>query len=314
LNIDVFSRIFPLSMILEASAWPKPGNVHRARDRSDLKYEAFITSGIVAYRYFRIGVLRGIRSWRRIVLGDLIYKVVKEAMDSTPTSNTCLGSSLLLIPLALGTGRCLAKGSHELGCIVHEATSSLLNTSVLDSIFYYKAIRKASPSYLRPTDDTGEYVNVWDPDYSSKLREKGLRLIDVLRYSSRIDVVAKEAINEYRESFLSEGFMRKRLREHGDWNRSVVEAYLRLLSTNLDTIVLLKHGELKARMVMQKAESVLARVLDSGDEDWITHVSALDDEFYKSNINPGAIADLTASTIALFLLRNTIEGKPLLSP
>ncbi|MEM0342145.1 MAG: triphosphoribosyl-dephospho-CoA synthase, partial [Desulfurococcus sp.] len=103
--LEDFSRALSLALILEASAWPKPGNVHRLRDRPDLRYEAFLATGVMAYSYFRKGIKRGLKGWRSIVLGDLIYGLVSDSMRKTPSSNTCLGSSTLLIPLSLGLGR-----------------------------------------------------------------------------------------------------------------------------------------------------------------------------------------------------------------
>ncbi|ADV65258.1 triphosphoribosyl-dephospho-CoA synthase [Desulfurococcus mucosus] len=314
MNIDVFPSVFSLSLILEASAWPKPGNVHRLRERRDLRYEAFLATGVLAYRYFKKGVLRGVRGWRRIIIGDLIYMTVSKAIDDIPSTNTCLGSSTLLMPLSVGTGRCIAKEDLGLNCITGEASRLLRETSVEDAVYYYRAVRKASPSYLKPSDNTGSHVNIWDPDYAEKLAARGIRLIDVLEYSSRIDIVADEVVNGYKRSLALEGFLRKRVSSHGEWNRGVVEAYLHLLAEAMDTVVVLKHGVEVAEYVRRRATEILPEVLAAGSGDWVKPVMRLDDEFYEHGINPGAIADVTAAGIALFLLRNTIDGKRLLEP
>ncbi|MEL9908314.1 MAG: triphosphoribosyl-dephospho-CoA synthase [Desulfurococcus sp.] len=312
--LEDFSRALSLALILEASAWPKPGNVHRLRDRPDLRYEAFLATGVMAYSYFRKGIKRGLKGWRSIVLGDLIYGLVSDSMRKTPSSNTCLGSSTLLIPLSLGLGRCIAKGIPGLECVIGEAMEALNGAGVWDTIYYYRAVRTASPSYLKPSDDTGEYVNIWDPHYARKLAEKNTRLIDVLKYSSRIDVVADELVNGYKRSIASERFLRERFNLHGDWNRSVVETYLYILTENNDTIVLLKHGAGMVEYVKKRAGEVLSMVLKDNSSEWMKPVTLLDEELYRLKVNPGAVADLTVSSIALFLLKNIIQGDAFLKP
>ncbi|MCY0867852.1 MAG: triphosphoribosyl-dephospho-CoA synthase [Desulfurococcus sp.] len=309
---ESYSRALALSMILEASAWPKPGNVHRFRDNPDLRYEYFLATGIVAYRYFRRGILRGLKGWRSVVFGDLVYRLVSDVMESIPSSNTCLGSSMLLIPLSIGVGRCISSGKEDVSCFTREALEAVKATSVGDSVYYYKAVRKAAPSYLKPTDDTGSYVNVWDPEYARKLQARGDRLIDVLEYSSRIDVVAKELVEGYKRSLKASEFLRSRFNSHGDWNRAVVETYLHLLSENTDTVVLLKHGVEVAGFVKNTARIIMGGVLRSWGEDWVTPVAEFDEKLHERGVNPGSIADLTATAIALFMLENTAKGKPFL--
>ncbi|MEM4717431.1 MAG: triphosphoribosyl-dephospho-CoA synthase [Desulfurococcaceae archaeon] len=300
-----------LSIILEASAYPKPGNVHRTRDRKGLRYEAFLATGVLASKYFEKGIRRGYKGFRNVLIGDLVYGVVREVIDDLKSTNTCLGSSLILSAISVAVGALYIKGELKFENIGRAVREVIENTTVYDSIYYYKAIRKANPSYLKQSDNTGEYVNVWDPFYRRKLLEKNHRLIDVLVYSSKIDLVSDEILNALSRGFEAETFLRSRIIDHGDLNRAIVETYLYMLSRNRDTVVYLKHGIDISKEVSNKAEKILDQVLRSGTE-WVDIVSVFDNELQLRGINPGSVADLTAEVIALYLLRNILDKNTLL--
>lgn len=307
-NVDLekLAEILGLSIILEASSYPKPGNVHRLSNNPGLEYEYFLVTGVFSIKYFRRSIMRGINGWGDVVIGDLIYGLIKDIMD-TVSSNTCLGSGLLLTTLGVSIGLSIRNGKMNIEDIIENSGRIISSTTIEDSVYYYKAVRKASPSYIKPGDYVGDYVNVWDPLFEIKLREKGHRLIDVLKYSSRFDIVAEEVINKYPVSREAEIFLRKRLKEHGDWNRGVVETYLYVLSHTRDTIVFLKHGDEVARWVSHRSKYILGEIMDKTTE-WMSIVQEFDIDLKKKGINPGSVADIISSTIAIYLLRNYIES------
>lgn len=300
-----------LALALEASGYPKPGNVHRTSDRKGLRYEAFLATSILAVKYFEQGVKRGRRGFGKTVLGDLVYGLVKEVVEKLNSTNTCLGSSLLLSLMSVSLGALSAQTIGAIKELSNISKKIVKSTTVWDAIYYYKAIRRAAPSYLKPSDYTDIYVNVWDSMYRQRLLEKGHRLLDVLEHSSRFDVVAREALNGFEQEFLAEEFMRERLNVHKDFNRAVVETYLYLLSRNRDTVVYLKHGSNVAEEISEKALKVLNDVVIRRST-WRSPVKEFDSELVNKGINPGAVADLTAATIALHLLRNLLESNILL--
>ncbi len=302
-----------LAILLEASGTPKPGNVHRVFDRKALRYEAFLATGTLAQKYFEKGLKRGYRGSRgRALFGDLVYGVVREVRDFIRSSNTCLGSSLLLSFMSVSLGSCLRRGFSSLGELGECSKSLLEETTVWDTIYYYMAIRKASPSYLKPSDYTGDYVNVWDPHYRKRILEKGHRLVQVLKYSSSFDIVARELVSGFSWGIKAEGFLRSRVNEHFNWNRAVVETYLYILAHNIDTVVRLKHGLAVAEEVSRTASMILDEVLGLKRSAWMKPVFSFDNALRRRNINPGAVADLTAEAIALYIVRNILNGDPLL--
>jgi triphosphoribosyl-dephospho-CoA synthase len=306
-----FAEALTLALILEPSAYPKPGNVHRLRDRPKLRYEAFLATGVLAYKYFKRGITRGIRGYKRVVLGDLVYGLVRDVAEKVNSSNTCLGSSLLLSLLSVSAGRCIANTCTRVEELVGYSKHVISSTKVLDSIYYYMAIRVASPSHIKPSDYTGEYVNVWDADFKEKLKARKQRLYEILLYSSKFDIVASEAIEGFPRGIKAESFLRSRIEVNRELNRSIIETYLYLLSSNIDTIILLKYGYDTATEVSKKALLVLNEVL-SAEENWVNIALEFDKELYDKGLNPGAVADLVAETLALYMLRNVLSGSRIL--
>lgn len=303
-NTLLIPDILSISMVLEPLAYPKPGNTHRYMDLPGLKLEHFMTASIIAHKYYMMLYNRGKNGSRHhVVLGDAVYGIMREVHGATKGSNPCLGTATLLSPLAIAGGRLESESENKmLGAEALASTASriIMETTVYDTIYYYMAIRIASPSYLKPTDNTGDYVNVWDPDYREKIIEKNQTLYKTLQYSSRIDVVADEVINGYRRSLDARKYLEKRYTETSDWNRAVVETYLYLLSKNTDTVIALKHGLEKALEASRRASTVLSNIIDKTD--WLPQVEKLDREFREEKINPGSTADLVAATIAFYLV------------
>ncbi len=299
----LYTDLLSLSLLLEPSAYPKPGNVHRTKDLPGLKYEDFLVTGITAYKWLYRGVKRGFRGFSKIVFGDLIYHALKDVLTITRRSNTCLGSMLLLAPLSVAVGK-LLKNRYEVTAdiIVREVCRILPKTTVYDSIYFYRAVRLAAPRYVKPKDQTDDYVNVWDPAYRKKLVEKTYSLYEILEYSAKRDIVAHELIHGYPRSLEAKRFLEKRLNKHYDWNRAIVETYLKLLSQNQDTVIKRLYGEQVAKHVSWKAKETLEEIQDK--ENWVEPVEELDNELRRRAINPASIADLVVSTIALYLIDN----------
>lgn len=132
---------------------------------------------------------------------------------------------------------------------------------------------------------------------------KSFTKLGALKYSSRIDLVANEAVNGYKRSLALEEFLRERVSSRGEWSRGVVEAYLHLLTDATDTVVMLKRGGGVAGYVRRRTADILPEVPAAGSGGWVKPVVRLDDESYEHGINPGVVAHVTAAGIALFLKR-----------
>ncbi len=298
--IDFFTALISSSISLEVSAYPKPGNVHRLSDHVDKLFEDFVVAGHVAHGWIRRGVLRGYRgSYGKYLVGDVIYGMVRESMEVAGSSNTILGIAILLSPLSIALGKCLREGIVRASRAASVAREVLEKSSTaFDSIALYRAIRHASPSYIRRSDRTSGPPNVWSKSYRREILEGNYRLWEVLVASSSVDVVSREVVEEYPRSLKAAGYLGNRLNIHGNWNRAVVETYLLILSEDVDTLVSRKHGVSVAEEVKERAGSVLSEVEEAG-EDWFKQVVELDKDLRARGINPGSAADITAAAIAL---------------
>lgn len=303
------SHLLASSIALEVAGYPKPGNVHRLRDFSDTLFEDFLVTAIIAEHYVFKAVMRGCKLARgsslRTLVGDLIRNTIVESKRISGGGNTCLGSALLLYPLALASGYTLCRSGGALeATIIAECARNLIYeySTVLDSIYFYSAIRAASPSYIKKSDVIEGLPSVWDEKYREKLLAGNYRLWDVLIYSSGSDIVCREVIEKYTRSLRNALFLRERLKTHGNWNLALVETYLYQLGKDVDTLIARKHGLHIAVEVSEKAREVLNSCLVSREK-CLDTVWAFDRELAERGINPGSSADIVVSTIALYVIQ-----------
>ena len=97
---DYIARSAQLALLLEVSAYPKPGNVDRTHNFRDTSYEHFIASSVAVYPVLREAAVgdRGV--------GELVRMGVEESMLWQRGGNTHFGALLLLMPLAMAAGAC----------------------------------------------------------------------------------------------------------------------------------------------------------------------------------------------------------------
>ncbi len=296
-----YPYLLGLAISLEVTSYPRPGNTHRFSEIKELPYTSFIISSHLASKWFLRGYMRGFRGrYGKTVFGDLIYYIVRDTMKYSGV-NTCLGSSTLLAPLSVSIGICVSGGKYGIECFTSNVEEVLRRTSVEDSIYFYRAVRKAFPTHLRVEDSVGEYVNIWSRKYIVELRMKKHDLYQVFRESSRREIVHDELIKRYRRSIDALKYLENRLETYSDWNRAVVETYLYMLSRYMDTVIVRKHGLETARHIMNKSREILEKI--SGRKYWLKQVRVFDKYLKKKGINPGSIADLMVSTIALYILK-----------
>lgn len=306
-DYSTIPALLSLSILLEASAYPKPGNTHRLSNIESTPYEAFLATGCLSTRWFTKGYKRGFKKLSRVVFGDVIYGLVRDVMEATAT-NTCLGSATLLAPLSVSIGLSIKRKCVDINCFTNNVSEVLEKTTIYDTIYFYKAVRVANPSHLKETDKTNGVVNVWSRSYVKDIVDSRIKLVEVFKYSASREVVHDEVLGKYKRSKEALVYLQNRLEHHGDWNRGVVETYLYLLSNYIDTLIARKHGVDQAYYVKERAGEVLEQVIYR-PTDWLNVVFKFDDELKVKKLNPGSIADLTVSTVALHLLKKYIEKR-----
>jgi len=306
MSITRLSILLSIGPILEATAYPKPGNVHRLRDFPDTRFEDFMVSGLVFVPFMAKCIRRGIRGkYGKVVIGDIIYGIVRNSMEIHGGGNTCLGTATLLSPIALSIGYYLGRSKNlrlNISMIVKKASSLVREYStVLDAIYFYKAIRFIKPSYLSRRDKTGNLPNVFTKDYAKKLMKNNVRLWDILIASSKFDLVCSEVVNAYSITLKAMEFLKEKLRKGIDWNYVVVDTFLYVLSNTMDTLVVRKHGVEAMKYVSMKAHEILS-LGGSSNPKGFKLLKELDKELSTKKINPGASADIVATSISLYAL------------
>jgi triphosphoribosyl-dephospho-CoA synthase len=252
-----------LAMMLEVCAYPKPGNVDRCHDYEDTRLEHFLASAMLARP-----------SLERAERGEGgIGALIREAVLLTGChggGNTHFGAYILLFPLILGGD-------------IEGAAVAVQNTTVQDSLAFYEAFGMTQVRML----EGDEEIDVNDPEAVATIRERGMTLYDIMAYSAPRDMVAREWTNGFSLTRKAADYLGE-----GAGRQAIVSAFLRLLSEEIDTFVVKKHGTEVAEWTRKEAETVLAGTRD---------LEGFDEECLQKGINPGSIADLIIAGIYVAL-------------
>ncbi len=283
MNADDVARSAQLALLLEVSAYPKPGNVDRTHDFVDTCYEHFLASSVAVYPVLREAALceHGV--------GRLIRRGVEESMRWQSGGNTHFGALLLLIPLVMAAGT--AHSIHELR---NRAAEIMRNTDVEDAIELYRVFPVAKVRVRRDVTD----LDVNDETSLDEIRSRQLSLFDILTISASYDIISRELVGGFEKtfryadiigSFVIEGCLKV--------NDAVARAYLRLLAEEEDSFVTMEFGTAKSRYVKERASIIIANGYNRAE------LEAFDCELIKAGINPGSSADIIAAALFIALLR-----------
>lgn len=296
------------ALLLEVSATPKPGNVHRYHDHEDVRYEHFLISSAsmnkCLFKYSLKALINAFsNSLKDLGIGQFIYECVKYSKEWHSGGNTNLGTSTILsleVPAVI-----FAKINYNIydpHVISKYAIIIAKETDVEDAIYFYKAIRAVMPSYLGRISDA-PIPDVFDKDFERKIKLDKITLWDVWKYSSQWDLVSKNCISGLKHVLEGYNHLVKFLEILKDWNLAVIASFLKLLSQYDDSLILRKHGVQVLDNVKSKAKHLLSGILEDPSSG-IHMLKKFDDELHKNKINPGSIADILMGSIMLALLNN----------
>ncbi len=256
---------------------PKPGNVSRLRDLSDLSFYSFLFAETSV-----MDVYYNVASGRIKSVGTAIELAVmrsKEAQMSNPNFGIVALSVPLMMALAR-TGRRRGAGG---------MASSLIEASKPeDSVSFYRAIRMASPKGLHK----GVRYDVHSKDSTEALLRDGINLRRLAEMSCGRELIFCEWLSGYRLTEKTarrlEGLLAERTLEE-----AVLEAFLKLMAEVRDTLIERRAG----RGVAEKVRRMAWRVLEGE-----IPIERLD-SFLSGDErrNPGSLADITAVALSLVL-------------
>jgi len=288
-----------LAMLFELSSSPKPGNVDRCHDFSDIGFHHFLTSAVSAYPVFRKAA-SGEGS-----PGSLILEGVAAWGDWNLRSNTHFGSLVLLIPLALAAGRAagqeqgqetsqddgLENGSYGLKKELEEELARVLrSTTVKDAIDFYRAFDLAGARVVQVDE-----FSLKDQDWERKLIEGNQSLLELMRLSLDHDIVAREWATDFERSFQLAGRLQEMVSIYG-LNDGVVRTFLEALADVPDSLISAKFGR-------ERAEEVSRLAADALIDSTLKKAREMDCELLNRDMNPGSTADLIAASLFISLLR-----------
>jgi triphosphoribosyl-dephospho-CoA synthase len=304
---DIVGKCASLAALLEVSAYPKPGNVHRLRDFPDTKYEHFLAGSVslgsrmreIAEKGDRIG--HGSRKWSELGVGEIILASVKDMMDWQSGGNIHLGIILLLSPLAAAAGSVLKDSIVNLDDLRSSLDEVISGATPLDSVNIYRAIDEAmSMENLGAVD----HLDVKDSSSLDRILDEGLTPRDIFMECQARDAICSEWGTRFNVTFTAGyPFLRKRLDEGARINDATIDTFLKILSEHPDSLIQRKSGKKEAISVSEKAKEII-QAGGTSTEAGMKMTQKLDDELSSENgsLNPGTTADLTAASLFLLLL------------
>jgi triphosphoribosyl-dephospho-CoA synthase len=295
-----------LAMLLEVSAYPKPGNVHRTRDFLDTRFEHFLASAVAlnpcwrkaAYRGFLISL--GKLSFSSLNIGELIREGVERVKAWHSGGNTSLGTIMLLTPIAAAAGKTLMDGGFNEEVLRRNLKFISESSTFMDAVNVYKAINLVKPGGLGES----KFLDIKNESSINEIIEKKISLFEIFKFSSSYDSIALEWIENFKVTFeLGYPFFINELKECKDLNASIVNTYLKVLSEVYDTLIIRKAGFKLAAMVSERAKEALeVGGLKTLEGKKVVFKLDRDLAKYGGKLNPGATADLIASILAIAVL------------
>lgn len=284
MSTERIAQLAVAAMLIELSSDPKPGNVDRCHDFSDIGFRHFVVSAVSAYPIFRkaasgqegIGqlLLEGVRAWR----------------DWDITTNTHFGSLVLMLPLAAAAGKAASNVADRAGDLRTELTEVLEKTTVVDAADFYSAFALAGAR----VEDVEDF-SLKDPDAAARLKEQGKTLLDLMHLSKGHDLIAREWSTNYERSFHLADLIEENVSEYGQ-NDGVVRTYLTALAELPDSLVQAKFG-------LDKADEVSVMARRALEDETLASARDMDRELLAEDVNPGSTADLIAAALFISLLK-----------
>jgi len=264
-----------LSMLLEVSANPKPGNVDRDHNFPDLRYEHFLASSSASFPVF-VEIAN-----KKLSIGEGIYKLVRVSKSFHNVGNVHFGAFLLLTPLVFSWGD------------VEKASNCVRETTAKDSLNVKRAFDLSNARVLDV-----ERLDLRDRNVEDEIVERDLNLYEWMKQAPDVNFIAKEYTNSFELSRMGKKRILDYHAETGDVNKAIVLCYVSMLSELLDPLVVAKSGIKIAHKVREMARESMEFYEQTGN---FSVFHELDLKVLKAGVNPGSVADLTISSIYLAL-------------
>jgi triphosphoribosyl-dephospho-CoA synthase len=276
-------RTAELALLLEVAGTPKPGNVDRHRDLSDLRFEHFLAGAVGAADGLELAATGA-------AVGPAFERAV-EGMAAQEGGNTQFGALLLLVPLVRAARDDLSQPVAE--SVVEE-------TTVADAAAFYRAFEHVDVFVAEPPAEMAPLDVRRGADAVPELEARGLTLFDVMARSVPGDDVAGEWVRGFDRSFAA---AERLAAADGPILERTADVFLSLLAERVDTLVAKRHEEAVAAEVTERAATLHDRNALETDRE---AVETFADELVDRGINPGTTADVTAAGLFIALEHETL--------
>lgn len=291
-----------LGLALEASAYPKPGNVSPQGGTKGLEHWHFLASSTsIAVELYRIlKEARYIDKCPEGGLGERIYRLYNMASRLGGGRNTHLGFTMLILPIAIAVGELLSiKGSLDISVeeLLEEARD-LVRTcrSPEDLEWISRAILEASPSYLTRYEGAGFDV----------IRGKGSErsMWEFIESFKKHDLILREIWEGYPRVYKAYTIIN--INPSLDLYERIAIAFINIASENIDTTIARGRGYKVAVKVMREMRRI-RELIEIKSPMWRLYAEILDRELRARGLNPGSIADIVATASSLYVVENLLK-------
>ncbi|AXR78050.1 triphosphoribosyl-dephospho-CoA synthase [Natrarchaeobaculum sulfurireducens] len=273
-----------LALLLEVAGTPKPGNVDRHRDLTDLRFEHFLAGAV--------GAQRGLEMAQNgAAVGPSFEQAVAEMADQGG-GNTQFGALLLLVPLVRAARDDLTKPVVE---------GVVEGTTVADAAAFYRAFEHVDVFVSDPPTELDDLDVRRGSEAIPAIEDRGLTLFDILERGVPGDDVAREWVTGFERSFAAANQLAD---ANGALSERTASVFLSLLGDRPDTLVAKRSGEAIAAEVTDRAAALADRNAVQTDR---AAVDAFADELVEHGINPGTTADVTAAGLFIALEHDILE-------
>jgi triphosphoribosyl-dephospho-CoA synthase len=297
------SNCASLAALLEVSAYPKPGNIHRLRDFPETSYEHFLAGGVALGSVMGELAIRGsvAQDFAEVRVGQGIKYAVDVMFGWQRGGNIHLGIILLFSPLSAAAGAVLSDCRAEIQELREYTSRIIANATPLDSIDIYSAIGKAMSSENLGSADE---LDVTNRESSERILEENITPLEIFRRCKDRDLICREWVTGFKTVFETGcPYLREKITGGSKINDATVDTFIKLLSENPDSLITRKTGTESAKQVSEKAKQII-EAGGAESEEGKKMLWSLDEELRKEEgrLNPGTTADLTATSLYVLLL------------
>ena len=299
LNSRNIAQLGEIATLLEVSAYPKPGNVHRTQDFDDMTFEDFLISGSVLRESLEIVAFNASKYYpnllNKLQIGDAILRSVTTTKNLVNT-NTNLGISMLLIPISAGCGALIDQ--ENIYHLPKMVDIIMKNTRSEDAVALTKAIVLANAGGI---EDKAQKYDVNNNNTINEITKNNVNMYDLLEMSSKYDKISEELVTGL--PIISEYGFSTFTKYENEFSRNDVtlEIFLTILSNVPDTLINRKYGEKIANMVSNRAKKIL-KDTEIASKERYKELEKFDTYLRSKKYNPGTTADFTAASLFVGLV------------